>query len=104
MTEKTVEQVIIDLTNELIEDWGLEDVVTVSKETTLKGDMGFASSDTMQLFTMIQEHYTGTLFKFQELVMKDGKFIDDLTLGQVIVFILKKLSTAGNNKTEIKKS
>jgi len=100
---KTVEQVIIDLTKELIEDWGLEDV-DVSKATTLKRDLGFASADTMQLFTMIQEHYSSIPFKFQELVMKDGKFIDDLTLEQVIVFILKKLSSISNNETEVKKA
>ena len=103
MVVKTVEQVIVDLTKELIEDWGLEDV-DVSKATTLKGDLGFASADTMQLFTMIQEHYSGIPFKFQELVMKDGKFIDDLTLEQVIVFILKKLSSISNNETEVKKA
>ncbi|MFH1157657.1 MAG: acyl carrier protein [Pseudomonadota bacterium] len=103
MSVETVEQVIIGLTQDLIEDWGLEDAA-MSAATTLKGDLGFASADTMQLFTMIQEHYSGITFKFQELVMKDGKFIDDLTLGQVIVFILKKLSSASTCKAEVKQA
>jgi acyl carrier protein len=97
MTGQTVEQVVIGLAQELIADWGLDDV-TVEKTTTLKGDLGFSSSDTMQLFTMIQEHYAGVPFRFQDLVVKDGKFIDDLTLGQVTVFILKRLSSLADQK------
>lgn len=95
----SVENIIIGLTQDLVEDWGLDDI-EISRETTLKGDIGFDSSDTMQLFTAIQEHYKGIPFKFQELVVKDNKFVDDLTLGQIIVFVLKKLSAA----TEVKEA
>lgn len=90
MTDRTVEDVIVGLVRELVEDWGLDDV-DVARETTLKGDMGFESADTMQIFTAIAEHYRGVDFKFQHLVMKDNKFVDDLTVGQIIVFVLKRL-------------
>ena len=93
----TVEQVVIGLTEDLVEDWGL-DGIEISKDTFLKGDLGFGSSDTMQLFAMIQEHYAGMAFKFQDLVMKDGKFVDDLKISQIVVFILKKLSSASDSK------
>ena len=86
---ETVEKTIIGLTADLIEDWGLD--VEVTPETTLRGDLGFDSSDIMQIFTAISEHYRGVEFRFQELVMKDNKFVDDLTLGQIAVFVLKKL-------------
>lgn len=93
MNEKTVEQTIIDLTAELIEEWGLDDV-ELSAQTALRADMGFESADFMQIFTMIHEHYRGVNFKFQELVMNDNKFVEDLTLGQIAVFVLKKLNEA----------
>lgn len=88
-----VESVIIDLTKNLIEDWGLDDV-GVTRETTLRADLGFDSSDIMQIFTAIHEHYPGVEFKFQELVMKDNKFVEDLSIGQISVFVLRKLSVA----------
>lgn len=91
---ETVEQTIIRLTNDLIEDWGLDDV-DVMGETTLKGDLGFDSSDIMQIFTAIHENYRGVDFRFQELVMKDNKFVEDLTIGQISVFVLRKLGTKG---------
>ena len=89
---ETVEQIIIGLTRDLIEDWGLDEV-DLTGATTLKGDLGFDSSDIMQIFTAIHERFRGIDFRFQELVMKDNKFVEDLTLGQIAVFVLKKLGT-----------
>lgn len=93
MSENTVEDTVIALTADLIQDWGLDDV-ELAKTTALRGDMGFESADFMQLFTAIQEHYRATVFKFQDLVMRDGKFVEDLTLGEIAVFVLKKLNAA----------
>lgn len=93
---QTVEQVVIGLTEDFIEEWGLDDI-ELSKETQLKSDIGFDSSDTMQLFAAISEHYSHVDFKFQELVVQDDKYVDDLRIGQVVVFVLKKLSAATNN-------
>ncbi len=88
---KTVEEVIIGLMQDFVDDWGLDDL-TVTRQTKLKGDVGFDSSDTMQLFAAIQEHYAQTSFTFQNLVVQDDKFVDDLTVGQVIVFVIRQLS------------
>jgi acyl carrier protein len=89
---KTVEEVVIGLVEDFVEDWGLDDLET-NKETKLKADIGFDSSDTMQLFAAISEHYNYVEFKFQELVVQDEKFVDDLSLGQVIVFVIKQLKS-----------
>lgn len=90
MTTQTVEQVIMGLMQEFAEDWGLD--IELTKTSKLKGDIGFDSSDTMQLFAAIQESYKSVPFKFQDLVMKDEKFVDDLTIGQVTAFVIKSLS------------
>lgn len=86
-----VEQVIIGLLEDFTEDWGLD--VEVARTTLLKGDIGFDSSDTMQLFAAIQEHYVGVEFRFQDLVMEDGKYIDDLKVGKVIAFVIRRLAS-----------
>ena len=90
---ETVEQTIIGLTKDLTEEWGLDDV-ELTPETALRGDLGFDSSDFMQIFTAIHERWRGVDFRFQELVMKDNKFVEDLTLGQIAVFVLKKLGAS----------
>jgi acyl carrier protein len=85
-----VEEVVIGLLKDFTDDWGID--LEVSRQTLLKGDIGFDSSDTMQLFAAIQEHYTGVEFKFQDLVMEDGKYTDDLKVGQVIAFVIRRLA------------
>ncbi|PIR39359.1 MAG: acyl carrier protein [Alphaproteobacteria bacterium CG11_big_fil_rev_8_21_14_0_20_39_49] len=96
---KTVEQVVIGLVEEFVDDWGLDDI-EINKDTKIKADIGFDSSDTMQLFAAIAEHYDYVEFRFQELVVQDDKFVDDLTLGQVIVFVLKTLNSNTKNTQE----
>ncbi|MCE3232901.1 MAG: acyl carrier protein [Rickettsiaceae bacterium] len=90
MSANTVEQVVIGLVEDFTDDWGID--LEVTTQTMLKGDIGFNSSDTMQLFAAIQEYYNSVDFKFQDLVMEDGKYKDDLKLGQVIVFVIRKLA------------
>lgn len=93
MTGQTVEEVVIQLTKDFTEEWGIDDL-EISKETLLKGDIGFDSSDTMQLFAAIVEYYKGVDFRFQDLVMQNDRYVDDLRIGQIIVFVLKRLSAA----------
>lgn len=100
MTEKTVQQVVIGLVEDFVADWGLDDL-EIGNQTMLKADIGFDSSDTMQLFAAISEYYSHVEFRFQELVVQDEKFVDDLSLGQVIVFVLKQLKD-NINKAETK--
>lgn len=87
----TVEKVVMNIMEEFVEDWGLDDI-ELTKETLIKADIGFDSSDTMQLFAAIQEEYPGVEFKFQDLVVQDETYVEDLKLGQIIVFVLKTLS------------
>jgi acyl carrier protein len=86
----SVEEIIIGLIEDFTDDWGID--LEVSRQTLLKGDIGFDSSDTMQLFAAIAEHYSGVEFRFQDLVMEDGKYTDDLKVGQVIAFVIRRLA------------
>jgi acyl carrier protein len=86
---QTVEDIVINLTQDFIDDWGID--VDLNRDTKIKEDLGFDSSDTMQLFAAVQEHY-GIDFKFQDLVMQGDSFVDDLSLGQITVFVIRKLN------------
>lgn len=82
--------IVIGILEEFAEDWGLDDL-TITAETKLKGDIGFESTDTMQLFSALQEAIPQVKFAFQDLVMEDGKFVTDLTVAKVSGFIADAL-------------
>lgn len=86
VTNTRAEKVVFETLNEFVEEWGLDDL-EVSGATTLKGDMGFESTDIMQLFMAVQEEFPSIRLSFQGLIMQDGKFVDDLTAQQVVSFV-----------------
>jgi len=85
---------VTDILGEFAEDWGLDDI-EITSETLLKADIGFESTDTMQLFSALQEAYPQTKLPFQELVMHDGKFVSDLSVAQVSEFISQTVQKVG---------
>ena len=60
--------------------------------TRLVADMEFASVDIIQLMVAIEEHYNRPKMGFQDLLMNDGSYVDDLSIGQVIDFVHAKLT------------
>lgn len=77
---------VYDILNEFAEEWGLDDL-ELTGETTLKTDMGFESTDIMQLFLGIQEAFPSIKIPFQNIIMNNGKFVEDLSVQQVIAFV-----------------
>lgn len=99
MTSQPVESVVMNILREFVEDWGLDEF-ELSRETALKADIGFDSSDTMQLFAAIQEHYAGFTITFQDLVVQDDHFVEDLKVGEVIAFVGQSLQASLNSAKE----
>ncbi|MOA65460.1 hypothetical protein D3C78_1918500 [compost metagenome] len=54
--------------------------------------MEFASVDIIQLMVAIEEHYNRPKMGFQDLLMNDGSYVDDLSIGQVIDFVHARLT------------
>lgn len=89
-------QTVLSILEEFAEDWGLSDL-TIGPDTMLKADMGFESTDTMQLFSAIQEALPQVKFRFQELVLVNGKFVPDLSVRAVSTFVEAALQSEGVN-------
>ncbi len=88
-TEATVIAVIEDL----IQDWGLELDGGVTSATQLVAHLEFASVDIIQLCVALEQAYERKL-GFQNLLMKDGSYVSDLSVAQIAGFIETRLQTA----------
>ena len=89
-----IEKTLVDIVEDLIQDWGLELETGVSGQTSLVKDLDFASVDIIQLCVAIEQHYERK-FGFQELLMKDGSYVSDLTITQVSDFVGNRLRGEG---------
>ena len=85
-------EIIIEIVEDLTQDWGLDLEEPINMETSLVIDLEFASVDVIQLCVAIEEHYNQSKMGFQDLLMVDGRYVDDLTVKQFAEFLNHKFS------------
>ena len=89
--EEPIAHLLIEIVDDLIQDWGLDLAEPVGVDTLLVADLEFASVDVIQLCVAVEEHY-GRKLGFQDLLMHDGSYVQDLALGEMVRFIAKQVS------------
>jgi acyl carrier protein len=77
---------------DFIEDWGLD--AELGPDTTLVGDLEFDSIDVIQLVVAIESAFGSRSLGFQDLLMQGGRYVDDLSLGQIEAFLETRLGAA----------
>lgn len=89
-TTEAIEKTLVEIVEDLIQDWGLELDEGIAGHTNLVNDLDFASVDIIQLCVAIEQHY-GHKMGFQELLMKDGSYVSDLSIAQIAGFVAGKV-------------
>lgn len=75
---------------DLVQDWELNLDEAVSQDTFLVNDLNFSSVDIIQLCVALEQNYERKL-GFHELLMEDGKYVGDLSIQQISIFLESKL-------------
>ena len=57
----------------------------------LLADLGFESIDIIQLVVAIEQMVGKRKLPFNELLMRDGRYVDDLSIGQIADFLASRL-------------
>jgi acyl carrier protein len=65
----------------LVQDWDLDQ--PVNAETRLVADLGFESIDLIQMVAALEQEFGNPNFSFAELLIVDGRYVDDLTVAQI---------------------
>jgi acyl carrier protein len=87
-----IQEEIISLIEETVQAWELELDQPIESATKLIEDLSFASIDFIQLIVAIEEHFEQKL-GFHDLLMPNGKYIDDLSVAELVSFINTKLNS-----------
>jgi len=75
------------LLEDFTQDWDNEFDSTMGPDTKLLADLGFESIDIIQLVVAIQEEVIGRKLPFDKLLMRDGRYVDDLSVGQIADYL-----------------
>ena len=94
LKKKTPIDTVAAVAADLTQDWGLDPDTKFAPETLVAGDLGFTSIDIIQFCVALDQSYE-TRFGFQDLLMKDGSYVGDVSLGQFAEFIDSRLHAQG---------
>ncbi len=89
-----IETKVIDIANETIADWGLDLPGGVTRDTKLVEDLNFESMDIVQFAVGLERAFDRKGLPFEQLFMKDGAYVDDLTIAEVTEFLRTQLAAA----------
>lgn len=90
-TRADVEQAVVGVANDTISDWDMDLPQGVTTDTLLMHDLAFESIDVVQFAIAIEQAAGRKGLPFEKLFMKDGEYVDDVSLKQVIDFLCGEL-------------
>lgn len=85
---------LVDILRDMTSDWDIDFSGEIDARTKLVGDLGFESIDIVQLVVAIQEHFRRRTLPFEELLMRDGMYVQDITAGDTAEFLFRRLNGA----------
>ncbi len=91
LRKATTIDTVVAIVEDLTQDWGLDTTTPTGPATLLAADLEFASVDIIQLCVALEQCY-GRRLGFQDLLMKDGSYIGDISLAQFASFVDVRLT------------
>lgn len=82
---------MVDIVKEMTADWDTGFEGELGTGTRLIGDLSFESIDVVHLVVAIEQRFGRRDLPFEELLMKDGRYVDELTIGAAVEFLNRHL-------------
>lgn len=86
-----VETAVIQVLEELVCDWDLDAIIDA--KTKLVADLEFESIDVIQLVVALEERFRRRNLGFDQLLMADGRYVDDLAVAEIVHFLSMRLAS-----------
>jgi acyl carrier protein len=94
LDSQTVFRELVDILNDVPTEWDRGLNAEIGRETKLVADLNFDSVDVVQLAIAIEEQFRRRKLPFEKLLMVDGHYVDDVSVGQLVDFLVVHLNGA----------
>ena len=91
MNAETIQKEMVLLLEDMTSDWDTAFQGAVGPETRLIADLAFESIDVVQLIVAIEERFGRKDLPFVELVMQNGRYVDELRVADIVAFLARHL-------------
>lgn len=92
VSSASIQDDLVELLTDLTSDWDRGFGDPIGRPTRLVADLGFDSVDVVQLAIAIEEQYQRRKLPFEKLLMVDGRYVDDVTVGELVDFLTAHLN------------
>ncbi len=83
---------LLEILEDMIADWDMDLDAPLGPDTRLIADLNFESIDVVQFVAAIEEHFRNRAIPFEELVMRDGRYVDEIAVSTVKDFLVLHLA------------
>ena len=95
---------LIDILTDITIDWDFTFSDSIGESTKLVADLGFESIDIVQFVVAIEEHYKCRNIPFEEFLMRNGIYVDEISVNDAVNFLHRHLTVPSNfNKQRVMK-
>ncbi len=82
---------VVKILEDMTGDWDLEFDGKIDLDTQIIGDLAFESIDIVQLVVALEEGFNKRGIPFEKLLMVDGRYVNDLSVAEVVEFLQANL-------------
>jgi acyl carrier protein len=83
---------LVDILKDMTSDWDVEFDDEIGPDTRLIADLEFESIDIVQLVVAIEGHFKRKGLPFEELLMTDGRYVDEVFVADTVAFLYRHLN------------
>lgn len=81
----------VRILEDMTSDWDVGFSGGISGQTKLIEDLGFESIDVVQLVGSIEERFGKRGLPFEEILIKDGQYVDEIRVNEIAEFLHRHL-------------
>jgi acyl carrier protein len=85
-------QGLVQILEDMTSDWDMEYEGGIGGQTRLIGDLEFESIDVVQWILAIEERFERKKLPFERLIMRDGRYVDEIEVGRAVDFLFEELN------------
>jgi acyl carrier protein len=92
-TEAAIMKGLVELLEDMITDWDTDFDGAIGPDTRLVADLEFESIDIVQFIVAIEERFQCKGLPFEEFLMTDGRYVDEIRVRDAVAFLHRHLNT-----------
>jgi len=87
---------LVAILRDMTEDWDMEFNGPIGLETEIVTDLQFESIDVVQLVVAVEHHFNRRGLPWEELLMVDGRYVDQVKVKDAVAFLHRCLNGSGS--------